>query len=44
MDVFAIIGFMFGGTAFVMVTQMHKRLEVLTNEVAELRNRLPGDA
>jgi hypothetical protein len=40
-DVFAIIGFMFGTTAFVMITAMDKRLKALTSEVAELRQRLP---
>ena len=41
MDVFAIIGFMFGTTAFVMVTTMDKRLKALTSEIAELRRRIP---
>lgn len=43
MDVFAIIGFIFGMTAFVMITAMDKRLNALTNEIAELRKRLPRD-
>jgi hypothetical protein len=44
MDVFAIIGFMFGTTAFLMITAMDKRLKALTSEVAELRKRIPRDA
>ena len=40
MDVFALIGFMFGTTAFIMITAMDKRLKALTSEVAELRKRL----
>jgi hypothetical protein len=43
-DVFAIIGFMFGVTAFIMITAMEKRLEALTIEVAELRKRPPDPA
>ena len=41
MDVFAIMGFFFGLTAFVMIVEMEKRLKVLANELSEIRKRLP---
>jgi hypothetical protein len=41
MDAFALIGFMFGTMAFIMITSMDRRLKDLTSEVAELRKRLP---